>query len=46
MAALGSQIAVDDLHLLPAQGTHALGHVILKKLAFLILSDLFLAGLP
>jgi hypothetical protein len=41
-----SSMAQPDLHLLSPQGTHALGHVILKKLAFLILVYLFLAGLP
>src|SRR5690348_8904735 len=41
-----SQVIVDDFDLLPAQRTHPFGHGILEKLALLILSYLFFAGLP
>src|SRR5207248_3189026 len=40
------QVIVDDFDLLPAQRTHSFGHGILEKLALLILSYLFFAGLP
>jgi hypothetical protein len=39
------QVTIDNLHLLPAQHAHPLGHGVLQVLAFLILPDLFLAGL-
>jgi transposase len=40
-----SEIGIDNLHGLPAQAVHPLGHVILKTLALLVLPHLFLAGL-
>jgi hypothetical protein len=42
----GAEIVTDDLHLVPAQGAHALAQVILQALAFLVLPYLFVCRLP